>query len=197
MSILCEGGWNDVPAVPRQQQLLSVPAVCHLASDSHVMSHVQIVPLCPSKVPMRRPSSDRHRLADRSFAQLMRRSPSRLNLHSKRRGSEQCAARLIAGRRFTSSHQRACHAWTLEWGTRGWQPMRMIAARSAVCCAHLTCVSGRSWPLSKYGRIAAAGSQDSKTALRAVLCFLAMGRRAGPLLGLCFAGLSASCIEAL
>ena len=47
-----------------------------------MMSHVQIVPLCPSKVPMRRPSSERHRLADRSFAQLMRRSPSRLNLRS-------------------------------------------------------------------------------------------------------------------
>jgi len=48
------------------------------------MSHVQMVPLCPSKVPMRRPSSDRHRLADRSFAQLMRRSPSRLNLRQGR-----------------------------------------------------------------------------------------------------------------
>ena len=56
---------------------------CILKVFSHVMSHVQMVPLCPSKVPIRRPSSDRHRLADRSFAQLMRRSPSRLNLHTK------------------------------------------------------------------------------------------------------------------
>ena len=70
------------------------------------MSHVQIVPLCPSKVPIRRPSSDRQRLADRSFAQLMRRSPSRLNLTAK----ALCLAAGAAGRHALSQCREVVHA---------------------------------------------------------------------------------------
>ena len=59
------------------------------------MSHVQMVPLCPSKVPIRRPSSDRHKLADKSFAQLMRRSPSRLNLHRRKVAASAAAIAIL------------------------------------------------------------------------------------------------------
>ena len=47
---------------------------------AHVMSQVQTVPLWPLYVPSREPSSERHKLGVRSFAQLTKRSPSLLNL---------------------------------------------------------------------------------------------------------------------
>ncbi len=110
------------------------------------MSHVQIVPLCPSKVPMRRPSSDRHRLADRSFAQLMRRSPSRLNL---RQGEQRLRP------------MKHCRASSLRWpplrlmqgpGGRGYQPW-CVAKLAMHMHGVLHALDLCQWPLMAFEQV--------------------------------------------